>query len=171
MTGGMATDVVSSEGNASNTDMQSDGTLLQDGDLLPDGTLSQNDDSPLLSDGVLSSNAVSPEGTLSGNKQQNNGTLDNSLTETEPTNKTDSMQDSDSAQEYTIVMVGDVLLHTPVEESCRQPDGSYDYDSLFANTKDKISAADLALVNQEVIIGGADLGITGYPSFNADFSL
>ncbi|MDY3727687.1 MAG: CapA family protein, partial [Wujia sp.] len=171
MTGGMATDVVSLEGNASNTDMQSDGTLLQDGDLLPDGTLSQNDDSPLLSDGVLSSSAVSPEGTLSGNKQQNNGTLDNSLTETEPTNKTDSMQDSDSAQEYTIVMVGDVLLHTPVEESCRQPDGSYDYDSLFANTKDKLSAADLALVNQEVIIGGADLGITGYPSFNADFSL
>ena len=98
---------------------------------------------------VLSSYAVAPEGTLSGNKQQ----------------------DSDSTLEYTIIMVGDVLLHTPVEESCRQADGSYDYDSLFAYTKDAISAADLALVNQEVIIGGAELGITGYPSFNADFSL
>ena len=75
------------------------------------------------------------------------------------------------AREYTIVMVGDVLLHTPVEESCKQPDGNYDYESLFTHTKDEISAADLALVNQEVIIGGADLGITGYPSFNADFSL
>lgn len=73
--------------------------------------------------------------------------------------------------EYKIVMVGDVLLHTPVEQSCRQADGSYDYDSLFEHTKDEISAADLALVNQEVIIGGADLGISGYPSFNADFSL
>lgn len=99
--------------------------------------------------GVLSSYAVAPEGTLSGNKQQ----------------------DSGSTLEYTIIMVGDVLLHTPVEESCRQADGSYDYDSLFAYTKDAISAADLALVNQEVIIGGAELGITGYPSFNADFSL
>lgn len=98
---------------------------------------------------VLSSYAVAPEGTLSGNKQQ----------------------DSGSTLEYTIIMVGDVLLHTPVEESCRQADGSYDYDSLFAYTKDAISAADLALVNQEVIIGGAELGITGYPSFNADFSL
>ena len=75
------------------------------------------------------------------------------------------------AREYTIVMVGDVLLHTPVEGSCKQPDGNYDYESLFTHTKDEISAADLALVNQEVIIGGADLGITGYPSFNADFSL
>lgn len=73
--------------------------------------------------------------------------------------------------EYKIVMVGDVLLHTPVEQGCRQADGSYDYDSLFEHTKDAISAADLALVNQEVIIGGAELGISGYPSFNADFSL
>ena len=59
----------------------------------------------------------------------------------------------------------------PVEESCLQPDGSYDYDSLFSNTKEEIAAADLALVNQEVIIGGADLGISGYPCFNADYSL
>lgn len=73
--------------------------------------------------------------------------------------------------EYKIIMVGDVLLHTPVEESCRQADDSYDYDSLFAQTKDEIQEADLALVNQEVIIGGADLGISGYPCFNADFSL
>lgn len=73
--------------------------------------------------------------------------------------------------QYKIVMVGDVLLHTPVEESCRKTDGSYDYDFLFEHTDDEISEADLALVNQEVLIGGADLGISGYPSFNADFSL
>lgn len=77
----------------------------------------------------------------------------------------------DTTPEYTVIMVGDVLLHTPVEESCRQSDGSYDYDSLFAHTKETIAAADLALVNQEVIIGGADLGISGYPCFNADFRL
>lgn len=82
-----------------------------------------------------------------------------------------SEQLADPPPEYKIIMVGDILLHTPVEESCLQPDGSYDYDSLFSHTKEEIAAADLALVNQEVIIGGADLGITGYPSFNADFSL
>lgn len=76
-----------------------------------------------------------------------------------------------SDEEVALVMVGDVLLHTPVEESCLEEDGSYNYDSLFANTKDAIAAADLALVNQEVIIGGAELGISGYPAFNADFTL
>ena len=71
-----------------------------------------------------------------------------------------SEQLADPPPEYKIIMVGDILLHTPVEESCLQPDGSYDYDSLFSHTKEEIAAADLALVNQEVIIGGADLGIT-----------
>ena len=91
--------------------------------------------------------------------------------ETVQENAKESEKEPALSDEYKIVMVGDVLLHTPVEESCRQADGGYDYDSLFANTKDEISSADLALVNQEVIIGGSELGISGYPCFNADFSL
>lgn len=69
----------------------------------------------------------------------------------------------------SLVMVGDILLHTPVEESALQEDGSYNFDAIFANVKEEIEAADLALVNQEVIVGGAELGISGYPCFNAPF--
>lgn len=71
----------------------------------------------------------------------------------------------------SLLMVGDVLLHTPVEKSSLQEDGSYNYNALFTQTTDAIASADLALVNQEVIIGGAELGISGYPCFNADYSL
>ena len=71
----------------------------------------------------------------------------------------------------SLVMVGDILLHTPVAESGLMEDGSYDFTPLFANVADKIESADLALVNQEVIIGGAELGITGYPCFNAPYEL
>ncbi len=80
----------------------------------------------------------------------------------------------DEAQEsvtVSLVMVGDILLHTPVAESGLMEDGSYDFTPLFANVADKIGSADLALVNQEVIIGGAELGITGYPCFNAPYEL
>lgn len=70
-----------------------------------------------------------------------------------------------------LVMVGDILLHTPVEASALREDGTYSYDTIFANTADSISAADLALVNQEVIIGGKELGISGYPAFNAPYEL
>ena len=76
-----------------------------------------------------------------------------------------------TGSEVSIIMVGDILLHTPVAESGVQEDGSYNFDALFYNVKDQISEADLAIVNQEVIIGGKELGISGYPCFNAPYEL
>lgn len=73
--------------------------------------------------------------------------------------------------EISLVMVGDVLLHTPLQESGLQEDGSYNYDHFFAHTKSLISGADLALVNQEVILGGRELGLSGYPAFNGAFEV
>ena len=77
----------------------------------------------------------------------------------------------DSRDSISIIMVGDVLLHDSVNGSFCQTDGSYDYTNIFANTVDEISAADLAIVNQEVIIGGRELEVTGYPSFNAPYEI
>ena len=71
--------------------------------------------------------------------------------------------------EITIVMVGDILLHTPVEEAAKRDDGSYNFDFIFENLKKDISSADIAIVNQEVIIGGEQLGVSGYPAFNAPY--
>lgn len=82
-------------------------------------------------------------------------------------------QDSeeDSAASVSLIMVGDILLHTPVEESAQRSDGSYDFTAIFANVKEEIQSADLSLVNQEVIIGGTELGISGYPAFNAPYEI
>ena len=74
-------------------------------------------------------------------------------------------------EELTLVMVGDVLLHDRVEKAAKQEDGRYNFDAIFANTKDLIEEADLALVNQEVIIGGAEIGVGGYPAFNAPYEV
>lgn len=70
-----------------------------------------------------------------------------------------------------IVMVGDMLMHDRIIASGKQEDGSYNFDHLFANVKDTIEAADLAIVNQETILGGPDYGYTGYPSFNSPYEL
>ncbi len=75
------------------------------------------------------------------------------------------------APKLSLAMVGDILLHTPLAQSGLREDGSYDFTAVFANTKEEIAGADLALVNQEVIIGGADLGVSGYPAFNAPYEL
>lgn len=70
-----------------------------------------------------------------------------------------------------IIMVGDILLHTGVSDSARLEDGTYDYNPIFEHTSDLIGSADLALVNEEVIIGGEELGVSGYPSFNAPYEI
>lgn len=74
--------------------------------------------------------------------------------------------DEEPPNTLTLIMVGDMLMHTPVNESGIREDGSVDFSHLFTYTKDKIQEADLAIVNQEVILGGEELGISGYPAFN-----
>ncbi len=120
---------------------------------------------------LTTSGTASQESAMAVTGEPVQGAEEPSEVSVEETTAVSEEQSLDTTPEYKIIMVGDVLLHTPVEESCLQLDGSYDYDSLFAHTKETIEGADLALVNQEVIIGGADLGISGYPCFNADFSL
>ena len=71
----------------------------------------------------------------------------------------------------SLIMVGDILLHDPVEAAALQEDGSYNYEAIFAHMTEDIQAADLAIVNQEVIIGGEELGISGYPAFNASYTM
>ena len=81
------------------------------------------------------------------------------------------VEDNDK-QSLNIIMVGDILLHTPVEEAAKDDEtGNYDFSFIFDNTRDRINAADIAIVNQEVIIGGEALGISGYPTFNAPFEI
>ncbi len=70
-----------------------------------------------------------------------------------------------------ITMIGDMLLHDAVSQSGLMADGTYNYDHFFANVKDDIQKADIAIVNQEVILGGLELGISGYPCFNAVYEV
>ena len=71
----------------------------------------------------------------------------------------------------TLTMVGDILLHDRIHTYSVQEDGTYNYDTIFANTAEEISAADLALVNHEVVLGGKELGVSGYPCFNAPYEV
>ncbi len=73
--------------------------------------------------------------------------------------------------EINLVMVGDMLMHERVVESGLQEDGNYNFDHLFTHVQEKIESADLALVNQETILGGTELGLSGYPCFNSPYEL
>ena len=67
----------------------------------------------------------------------------------------------------SLVMVGDVLIHEAVFKDALNNDGSYDFNSMFEDIKPLLEGYDLKYCNQESIIGGKNLGISGYPNFNS----
>lgn len=71
------------------------------------------------------------------------------------------------AKRVSLLMIGDVLVHEGVWMSGERADGSRNYDHLFANIKENVAAADIAIVNQETVLGGTELGLSGYPAFNS----
>jgi len=68
----------------------------------------------------------------------------------------------------SIIMVGDMLMHLNVTKSGFLDDAGTqkNYDAIFADVKDDVQAADISIVNQEIMMGGADLEYSGYPMFN-----
>ena len=73
--------------------------------------------------------------------------------------------------ELDLVMAGDVLLHLRLAYWSDNGKGGYDFNPIFKTIKPLIEKADLAIVNQETILGGKELKVTGYPTFNGPYEL
>lgn len=115
--------------------------------------------------GTSSSTAVS--GSIASNQtekapSQPAATVPETESETEPEPSTEYI----APVTANIVAVGDMLMHGGVSVPAVQADGTYNYDYVFANVKDAVNAADLAIANNEVIMGGNSIGNIGYPCFN-----
>ena len=87
------------------------------------------------------------------------------------TSEVDAIEEQEERKEVTLLMVGDMLLHMPVQKSGLNIDGSYTYEHLFTHVKTDIEEADIAIINEEVILGGEELGLSGYPTFNASYQV
>ena len=70
----------------------------------------------------------------------------------------------------SFVAVGDNIPHDSVIKTAKDDASSgeeYDFSKIYAGIADEIAAADIAFINQESPVGGKELGIAGYPNFNA----
>lgn len=72
-------------------------------------------------------------------------------------------------EEYdiTLMALGDNLMHMGVVNTGRQEDGSFNYSFLFQGISEFIDCSDIRIINQETILGGNELGFSGYPYFNS----
>ena len=78
---------------------------------------------------------------------------------------------TNAASKVNIVAVGDNLIHNTLISAGEREDGSLDYTSFYEHIKSDISAADIAVINQETILGGSEFEYTGYPTFNSPWEI
>ena len=67
----------------------------------------------------------------------------------------------------SLVAVGDALIHGAVYQDAYIGNNNYDFSPMFTSIAPLIKDYDLRYYNQETIIGGKDLGISHYPTFNS----
>lgn len=70
----------------------------------------------------------------------------------------------------SLFAVGDNLIHSTIYKAAKL-DGKYDFKPMFLEVKPLISQFDLKFVNQETILGGEELGLSTYPTFNSPYEV
>lgn len=71
-----------------------------------------------------------------------------------------------NTQGVSFYAVGDNLIHDEIFEYAKTSEDTYNFKPIYDNLSDSIETADLSFINQESIVGGDELGFTGYPAFN-----
>lgn len=75
-------------------------------------------------------------------------------------------QEKTKTSKLSLVMVGDALLHGSVYRDAYKK-GTYNFTSQLELIKPIIQKYDLAFYNQESILGGTEIGLSDYPTFNS----
>ncbi|MFA5602562.1 MAG: CapA family protein, partial [Bacilli bacterium] len=80
-------------------------------------------------------------------------------------------EEKEKTYNLSLLMVGDALIHESVYKDAYIGNDVYDFSKMFKYIKPIVSEYDLAFYNQEAIIGGRELRISGYPLFNAPYEI
>lgn len=88
-------------------------------------------------------------------------------------NNTKLDKDESQIYEASMIMVGDNLIHDSIYEEAKIKNGGkgYDFSSMYEFIKPIVCDYDIAYYNQETILGGSDIGVSSYPSFNSPYEV
>ena len=77
----------------------------------------------------------------------------------------------DEHYEATLIAVGDNLIHSSVYKDANRLANysGYDFKPMITSIKEIVTNYDLAYYNQETILGGTELGLDDYPTFNSPY--
>lgn len=70
----------------------------------------------------------------------------------------------------SVSAIGDILIHDRVYDDARTDEG-FDFISMLEDVAPYLEAADVTIANQETMIGGEEMGLSGYPAFNSPYEI
>ena len=87
--------------------------------------------------------------------------------------KENKVVEKTKSSSLSMIMVGDNIVHEAVFKDANKNAGGsgYDFKPMYKLVKPIVSKYDLAYVNQETVLGGSSLGISGYPTFNSPYEI
>lgn len=91
-------------------------------------------------------------------------------TEVSVVNEEETTQKQQNSK-VTLLATGDNLIHNTLISAGEQEDGTLNYDSLYANIRPEIEKFDIAVIDQETILGGSTFEYSGYPVFNSPWEI
>ena len=90
---------------------------------------------------------------------------------TVPPTTTEPPQPESVVATATISAQGDLLMHSPVFNSAKQSDGSFNFESIFRYTEDLLGSVDYAVANLETTFGGPNHPHVANSSFSCPDAL
>ena len=97
-----------------------------------------------------------------------NNNFNNNTKRNTPSTK-QKKEEKETITSVTMITVGDNLIHSSIYKDANKNAGlnGYDFKPMYELIKPIISKYDLAYYNQETILGGTNLGLSDYPTFNS----
>ena len=92
---------------------------------------------------------------------------DNTELKRKTTNTLEVKEESSYDYKFSMITFGDALIHPAVYNDAKRNSSTYNFKKMFTEVEKIISDYDLKFYNQETVIGGASLGVSGYPTFNS----
>ena len=81
-----------------------------------------------------------------------------------------SNKQEETTTSVSLVMVGDNLIHSSIYKDANRLAGggdNYDFKPIIEYIKEIVQNYDLAYYNQETVLGGKEIGLSDYPTFNS----
>lgn len=101
---------------------------------------------------------------INAKNKNNNSSANNGVAQT-----SNNKEQQETVSTATLVMVGDNLIHSSIYKDANRLAGGkgYDFKPIIEYIKEAVEGYDLKYYNQETVLGGTQLGVSDYPTFNS----